>query len=180
MRTKIAILLGLALAGSALLASGQNAGRRALGTPPQHPAQSFPPPIAAALDLDNDGVLAGREIAAASGELLKLDKNHDGQLTADELCPALGRGGPGCPLGRRHGQGRARGAGAQAQVRTPVIIALFDADLDGVLSAAEIAGAPQVLTVLDKNNDAQLTPDEIRPLPGCGNGPRRGNCWGGK
>ncbi len=179
MKTTIAILLGLVLAGSAQLASAQGPGRRGQAAPPRYGAQDFPPPIAAAFDMDNNGVLTAEEINAAASQLLKLDKNQDGQLTAEEVCPALQQGGQQCPFGRGQGQGCGRGPGAQAQGRTPVLIALFDADQDGVLSGAEIASAPQVLRALDKNNDTQLTPDEIRPLPGCGNGgPGRGHRWG--
>jgi hypothetical protein len=49
-----------------------------------------------------------------------------------------------------------------------VLLALLDADNDGVLGSAEINGAPAALKVLDKNNDGQITAEEIRPLPGCG------------
>jgi hypothetical protein len=98
--------------------------------------------------------------------LLKLDKNGDGQLKADELCPGgFGRGGQDCPLG---GQGRGRGACANGQ--KPVLLALLDTDKDGVLGSAEINGAPAALKALDKNSDGQVTADEIRPLPGCGRG----------
>jgi predicted O-methyltransferase YrrM len=48
---------------------------------------------------------------------------------------------------------------------------LLDANRDGVISKAEIEGAPTVLRKLDKNGDGQLTSDEVRPrrrprLPG--------------
>lgn len=63
------------------------------------------------------------------------------------------RGGPpGGPQGRR----------ADMPPRNPVIAAL-DANQDHVISAEEIANAVAVLKSLDKNNDGQLTPDEIRP-----------------
>jgi|GEM_PF-1960780 len=39
---------------------------------------------------------------------------------------------------------------------------LFDTNHDGVLSADEIANAPAVLLTLDKNDDGELTPDELR------------------
>ncbi len=43
---------------------------------------------------------------------------------------------------------------------------LFDTNHDGVLSAGEIASAPAALLTLDKNDDGQLTPDELhRPGP---------------
>lgn len=40
---------------------------------------------------------------------------------------------------------------------------LLDANRDGVISKAEIDGAPAVLRTLDKNADGQLTSDEVRP-----------------
>ena len=48
------------------------------------------PPLMAALDTDNDGVISEKEISAATKSLKKLDKNNDGKLTADELRPAGG------------------------------------------------------------------------------------------
>lgn len=62
------------------------------------------PPMAAVLDANKDGVLDASEIANASAALLTLDKNGDGQLTADELGrPGRGGGpeGKGGPGGRR-------------------------------------------------------------------------------
>ena len=41
----------------------------------------------AALDVNHDGVIDAKEIAKASKALKKLDKNHDGKLTLDELRP---------------------------------------------------------------------------------------------
>ena len=40
-----------------------------------------------ALDTDGDGQLSAAEIQAASTSLLKLDRNHDGQITPDEYTP---------------------------------------------------------------------------------------------
>jgi Ca2+-binding EF-hand superfamily protein len=57
---------------------------------------AFPDPLLTALDTDRDGTLSASEIAAAAKALLTLDRNADGQLTADEMQPAFGRGpGPG-------------------------------------------------------------------------------------
>ena len=44
-------------------------------------------PVLAALDADHDGEISGWEIDHAAAALEKLDRNHDGYLTADELIP---------------------------------------------------------------------------------------------
>ena len=109
MKQTITLLIGLALAGSALTVSAQQGQGRGAGAggPHRYGAQKFPPPIAAVLDTDSNGVLSEAEISQAPSQLLKLDKNNDGQLTAEELCPGgIGRGGQDCPWG---GQGRRAG-----------------------------------------------------------------------
>jgi EF hand len=44
-------------------------------------------PVLAALDADHDGEISSWEIDHAAAALKKLDRNHDGYLTADELIP---------------------------------------------------------------------------------------------
>lgn len=44
-------------------------------------------PLSEALDTDHDGTLSASEIAAAPHSLLTLDKNSDGEITADEMRP---------------------------------------------------------------------------------------------
>jgi hypothetical protein len=52
------------------------------------------------------------------------------------------------------------------------IVTVLDANGDGIIDAAEIAGAPAALKKLDKNGDGQLTPDEyMPPRPGGTNAP---------
>ena len=46
-----------------------------------------PPVVVRVLDTDHDGVVSAEEIANASTSLLTLDKDGDGQLTRQELCP---------------------------------------------------------------------------------------------
>ena len=55
------------------------------------------------------------------------------------------------------------GPGGPGHRPVPPIIAALDTDKDGVISASEIANAPASLKTLDKNNDGQLTRDELRP-----------------
>ena len=47
------------------------------------------------------------------------------------------------------------------------LFALFDTDRDGVISAAEISAAGEVLLALDTNQDGQITPAD-RPAPPAG------------
>lgn len=47
--------------------------------------------------------------------------------------------------------------------RPPPIIAVLDADQDGVISAEEIENSPNTLLLLDQNGDGELTREELRP-----------------
>lgn len=60
----------------------------------------------------------------------------------------------------RRGPGREGGF-----MRFHPVLSALDADHDGVISAAELAQAPQVLKNLDKNNDGTLAMEEMRPAP---------------
>ena len=81
-------------------------GRREGG--PGGPGHHGPPPIIAALDTNDDGVISSTEIEGAVAALKTLDKNGDGELTMPELHPNhQGRGGE---FGR-HGGPRERGPG---------------------------------------------------------------------
>ncbi len=53
--------------------------------------------------------------------------------------------------------------GASAQRPPPPIIAVLDANRDGVIDAVEIANAPAALRRLDRNGDGRLTADEFCP-----------------
>jgi len=82
------------------------------------------PPVMAALDANNDGVIDESEIANAVAALKKLDKNGDGKLTMDEIMPPRpqgdrgpsGLGGPGFGEGRRRPDGQG-GPGAGPENR---------------------------------------------------------------
>lgn len=123
--------------------------------PPRH-HRPPPLPLLMALDTNHDGIIDSNEIANASAELLKLDKNGDGQLTKDEYMPPLP-------------------PNADSQTFRPPpspLIEALDVNHDGIIDANEIANAPAELKTLDKNGDGKLTRDEYcpPPPPGMGNG----------
>ncbi|MBL9192620.1 MAG: hypothetical protein JNJ82_09685 [Opitutaceae bacterium] len=123
------------------------------------------PPVIRVLDVDGDRELSAAELAQAATRLKTLDANQDGVLSAAELHPAP----PAPPAGEapRDGKGPRgpRGPGGPGGPgQNPVMLAL-DANQDGTLSAAEIAGASASLAALDDNKDGKLTRDELRPLP---------------
>lgn len=78
------------------------------------------------------------------------------------------------PDGSRDGRGGAEGQkvppGAFGPFRLPLMTAL-DANGDGELSAAEIAGASQALSKLDKSGDGTLGREELAPAFGGRGGP---------
>jgi hypothetical protein len=143
----------LALGASVLIVNAQDGGGPPDGS--RGPGGGHHPPslpLVTALDTNHDGVIDSNEIANASAALKTLDKNGDGQLTADEYLPPLPKDAP---------------ADAPRPPK-PLIIKALDANGDGVIDANEIANAPAALKSLDKNGDGKLTPDEFmgkRPGP---------------
>lgn len=140
-----------------------------------------PPPLIVALDANHDGTISADEIANASTALKTLDKNNDGQITGEELRPTPperpegpkdgDRRGPR-PDGERKGPppgGRGEGDFHKFHherafnMPPPPMIGALDANHDKTISADEIANASAALKTLDKNNDGQLTMDELRP-----------------
>jgi Ca2+-binding EF-hand superfamily protein len=105
------------------------------------------------LDANGDGVLTANEVPERmQGMFTRADANHDGKLTADEIrASALKQSSP---------RGRAEHSG-QATRMDPVLNVL-DTDHDGVLSAAEMANASAALKTLDLNGDGVLTADETK------------------
>lgn len=136
-------------------------------------------PIFRALDADEDGQLSAFEVENASKSLLKLDKNGDGVLSAEELRPDpaqmpmfAGPNGPGRP-----GAPGVPGAGPGPEM----MLRMFenrDQDKDGKLSGDEIP--PQMkerLSNMDTNGDGAIDKSEIeqamRRLEGMRPGNRR-------
>jgi EF hand len=101
--------------------------------------------VLGALDTDRDNIISASEIANAPTALKKLDKNHDGKLSAEEC-------------GFRFGD-------TVAFMRVHPVLAALDADHDGVISSSEIKRARRALLTLDKNGDGRLTLDELLPAP---------------
>ena len=136
-----------------------------LASPPSTPAaprQSSPPPPIAAVDVNHDGVLEANEIAKAAESLRKLDKDGDGTLTGDELRPQrASRPRPTPSVGTETGA-------AEPTQRPPTRSRLgaVDANKDGVIDAAEIGGASQLLAKLDKDGDGKVTLEEVRSYRG--------------
>jgi len=114
-------------------------------------------PLVWALDTDGDGIISASEIANAATSLKLLDKNGDGQLTEDEYAfPAP----PAPPQ-----SGKSNKSANQPEPPPDPVLQALDTDGDGIISAAEIAAAPQSLKTLDKNGDGQLGPGEYNPPP---------------
>lgn len=101
--------------------------------------------VLGALDTDRDNVISAAEIANAPAALEKLDKNHDGKLTAKECGDRLGD--------------------TAAFMRIHPVLAALDANHDGEISSSEIKRASKTLLTLDKNHDGRLTLEELLPKP---------------
>jgi hypothetical protein len=104
--------------------------------------------VLGALDTDRDNVLSAAEIADAPSALRKLDKNHDGKLSAEEC-------------GYRFEKRDFR----LAFMRIHPVLAALDADHNGEISSSEIKRAAAALLTLDTNGDGKLTEDELLPKP---------------
>ncbi len=102
-----------------------------------------------ALDTDKDGELSSAEIAAAATALKTLDKNSDGKLSAEELRPNFGEGGPG---------------GARAEGNSEAIARLLanDKNNDGKLSAEELPERMKgIMARADADKDGFVTKAEL-------------------
>ncbi len=135
-------------------------------------------------DRNGDGQLSKEEVPERmQGLFERADANKDSLLTREELKasaetrgnagPGFGRGRPGEERGERGGRPEGFGPGGPGGMRTPSTAAL-DEDGDGTISDAELNNAPAALRKLDKNNDGNLTEEEVRPNFGGRRGPGGG------
>jgi Ca2+-binding EF-hand superfamily protein len=109
--------------------------------------------VLGALDEDQDNIISAAEIENAPAALWKLDKNHDGKLTAEE-----------CGLKRDENLDPAMlGQVRLAFMRVHPVLAALDSNHDGEISADEIRNAARALRTLDSNGDGKLTEREVRP-----------------
>lgn len=134
-------------------------------------------PLAAAIDADHDKTISAAEISQAPEALKTLDRNADGQLTAEELRPAFGprAGRPGRAGDRREGGASARDDGAATPADDDLVSRLmaFDTNKDGALSRAEVPARFQGLFArADANKDDLLTADELKATAGAQQGER--------
>ncbi len=136
-------------------------------------------PIFQALDTDEDGELSKGEIKNAAKSLRKLDKNKDGQLTAEEVRPNFPQGGPGGEGRRPEGGGPGETQGPDPEEMVKNLMA-FDKNGDGKLSKDEIPERMQgMLARGDSDKDGFLTADEIRVMAKAQQSTGRGEGRGG-
>jgi len=124
----------------------------------QHPPGPPPDIIAVKLDKDHDHQLSAREISNAAKALLKLDEVDDGVLSEEELHPEP-------PEGHR----RQRDVAEDDQIPPPPpppseLMTAIDTDQDGALSKEELEGATDALLKLDADSDGTIDHDEAPSL----------------
>ena len=97
-------------------------------------------PVLQAIDKNGDGEISAEELAAAPAALRSLDKNSDGKLEGEEIIPDFGFGPPGFggPGGGPGGFGPGGPAGMGAN---RALVEKFDKDGDGRLNTEERAAA---------------------------------------
>ena len=103
------------------------------------------------MDANHDGaVTAAENVAAAEAMFAKVDADHDGKVTATEM--AAGHG-----MMMREKRIMHRGNGR------PDMLAMMDANHDGAVTEAEHAAAARsMFTRADSNHDSYVTQDEMK------------------
>ena len=156
-----ALTVALAMGAAAGLAWRQERDPMQGGRGPGGPGMS---PVFAALDADRDGTVSAAELVGAPVALKTLDRNGDGQLSADEIRPAFGPGGPG---GRGPGGRGGRDEPGETPPTSPdeltATLMGFDRNNDGKLTRAEVPERLQGLfDRVDADKDNTLTADELK------------------
>jgi Ca2+-binding EF-hand superfamily protein len=157
MRNLFAAAIGLAaLAGACGLARAQDQ----QGPPPEGPpghefAQRFVQRFFERFDNDHNGVVTRAEFdAVRAAEFARLDANHDGQLSRDEM-----RAGHGEMFRARGGEPGPGGRGGFFEH----MLERADANHDGSITRDEfLAGPIAMFNRLDKNHDGVISADELR------------------
>ncbi len=140
-------------------------------------------PLMKVLDTDEDGVLSKTEIENASKSIMKLDKDGDGIISAEELRPDPSDM-PGAMAGAMPGRpGEGPQGGAAMAMR---MFEQRDANGDGKLSGDEIPERMRDrLSVIDTNGDGSLDKSEVEKAMArmgdrLGGRPERGNDQNGQ
>jgi len=118
-------------------------------------------------DADKDGAISSAEVAGHphfADKFAELDADKDGKLTSTELQARKSHGG-----GRGEGHGEGHGKGGKWQDMDPAeraakMMAKFDADKDGSLTAAELAEHPKLagkFAEVDTDKDGKLSTAEL-------------------
>ena len=131
-------------------------------------------------DKNQDGKLTKQELPERmQGIFARGDANKDGILTREELqkmaatqaAPAENSRG-GDDHGERGGEreGGREGGPRGGMMRMMPLLSALDENSDGTISVVEMNNSSVSLKKLDKNNDGQLTEDEVRPMGRGGRG----------
>jgi len=141
--------------------------------------ETKPASLMAVLDTDGDGKLSGSEIDYATDQLLRLDANDNGLISADEL-PASGS----MSKSKSGSASKAKsGSASEAAEATPAptpanggfiadytgagdedynALVALDANSDGLLTLDEMKGSYQwMFPRIDADKDGSVTPDEL-------------------
>ena len=137
----------------AFLASVTAVAQQPQPRPPQGQPLQPVNPLLAALDKNRDGEISAEELKSASQEVGKLDRNGDGKIDRQELRQPLPQGNRGPQNGPQNGP--------QARPMLPPVFIALDADHDGEITAEELANATTTLKTLDKDGDGVLSPMEL-------------------